>query len=67
MEEASAFIHAGERTEARSEVAGGGLSFARQARRPDLSMRPKSGRGTVSLSHTSATAGAIDALAETLD
>jgi hypothetical protein len=37
------------------------------AQRLDVSMRATSGRGTVSLTHTSATAGAIDALAETLD
>lgn len=37
------------------------------AQRLDVSMRAPTGRGTVSLTHTSATAGAIDALAETLD
>jgi hypothetical protein len=37
------------------------------AQRLDVSMRATSGRGTVSLTHTSATAGAIDALAKSLD
>jgi hypothetical protein len=37
------------------------------AQRLDVSIRAPTGRGTVSLTHTSAAAGAIDALAEALD
>jgi hypothetical protein len=37
------------------------------AQRLNVSIRAPTGRGTVSLTHTSATVGAIDALAETLD